>query len=336
MTRPAATEETPCDLCGARDYELIATRDRERRPLRTVICRKCGLVWTNPRPSTADVDAYYATQYRVDYKGQPAPPLRKILRGLLGARDRRRLIDRVLRDMAVGGRANGPPQKVLDVGCGAGELVYLLRCGEADASGLEPGREYAQFAREVLRIPVQTATVATATVAPGSLDLVTMFHCLEHLPNPRDVLGTVRTWLRQGGVAVIEVPNVESTVQAPSHRFHYAHLYHFTAATLAALGEAAGLSAVRTLSSEDGGNVIAVFRRDTDAPRRPEGLQHRAAEVRSTLKAHTSLRHYLSATPYRRAAARLQRRWREDRLLRRLKTVDDVLRWAGEQSPRVL
>jgi SAM-dependent methyltransferase len=330
MTRPAATEETACNLCGASDYEVIAITDRERRPLRTVVCRRCGLVWTNPRPSTADIDQYYASEYRTDYKGYSSPPLRKILRGVLGAHDRHRVIRLALGEMT---DANGQPPKVLDVGCGAGELVYLLRCGQMDASGLEPGREYAEFARGVLKIPVQTATVATATVAPASLDLVTMFHCLEHVPNPREVLGTVRGWLRKGGVAVVEVPNVASTGQAPSHRFHYAHLYHFTGATLAAVGEAAGLSGVRTLYSEDGGNVTAVFRRDTDAERRPAGLEPLAASVRGVLKTHTSLHHYLSSTPYRRAARRLQRRLREDRLLRRLKTVDDVLRWARAQSP---
>ena len=324
MSRPAASEETACNLCGARDYDVVGRADREGKPLRTVMCRACGLVWSNPRPSSADMDAYYATEYRADYTGTRTPPLRKIVRGMLGALDRRRALRPLLGDHQ--------SRTVVDVGCGAGEFVYLLRREGIDASGIEPGREYADFARQVLRIPIQTATVETAIVAPGSQDVVTMFHALEHVPDPKAVLATVRGWLKKGAMAVVEVPNVESTVQAPAHRFHYAHLHHFSGATLGALGEAAGLRVVRTYYSADGGNVTCVFRRQTDQPHPPTpALAAPAARLRSILASHTPVRHYLSPTPYRRALGRLRRRWQEDRLLRRLKTVDDVLEWAADR-----
>jgi SAM-dependent methyltransferase len=321
MNRPPPTEETVCNLCGADDYEVVGTSDRERRPLRTVICRVCGLVWTNPRPPVAAMDAYYATEYRADYTGVAAPPLRKIVRGMLGALDRRRALRSLLRDGIA----------LIDVGCGAGEFVYLLRRRQVDASGIEPGHEYAQFARRTLGIPIQTATVETAVVSPASQDVVTMFHALEHVPDPKRVLTTVRGWLKKGGLAVVEVPNVEATVQAPSHRFHYAHLHHFTGSTLGALGEAAGLRVIRTYYSEDGGNVTCVFRRQTDQAHSPAALALSAARTRAVLASHSAVRHYLTPTPYRRALGRLRRRFSEDRLLRRLKTVDDVLQWAADQ-----
>ena len=331
MIRPAPTEEAPCNLCGASDYDVVGTADREGQPLRTVMCRVCGLIWINPRPSVADMDAYYATQYRTDYTGTATPPLRKIVRGMLGAHDRRRGLRPLLGETAPRHGAPFEPRKVVDVGCGAGEFVYLLRREGHDAAGIEPGREYADFARRVLGIPIQTATVETAVVEPGSQDVVTMFHALEHVPDPRRVLTTVRGWLKKGGMLVVEVPNVESTVQAPSHRFHYAHLHHFTGATLGALGEAAGLRVVRTHYSADGGNVTCVFRRQTGQEHPPTAaMSTSAARTRAILAAHRPAGHYLSPTPYRRALDRLRRRWQEDRLLRRLKTVEDVVAWAAD------
>ena len=225
--RPAAREDTPCNLCGASSDVVVGTHDRDGLPLRTVLCRTCGLVWTNPRPSAADMNAYYQTTYRADYKGQSAPPLRKIVRGFIGAAERRAML-RVTPRRAP---RDGVPPKMLDVGCGAGELVYLMRRDGADASGLDPGIEFAEFARTVLRVPVQTAAVDAATVAAASQDLVTMFHALEHVPDPRAVLTTVRGWIRRGGHLVVEVPNIAARVQAPSHQYHYAHLYHFTGST---------------------------------------------------------------------------------------------------------
>ena len=314
--RPAAREETPCNLCGAITYVVVGTRDRDGAPLRTVLCTACGLVWTNPRPTTADMNAYYETSYRADYKGHRAPPLRKIVRGFLGAADRRQALRRF--------RA----RTMLDVGCGAGELVYLMRRDGVDASGLEPGVEFADFARTVLDVPVQTAPVDSAAIPAQSQDLVTMFHALEHVPDPLTVVTTVRSWIRRGGHLVVEVPNIAARVQAPTHPYHYAHLHHFTGPTLGALGEAAGLRLVETAYTGDRGNVICVFLRGGDERKLPAGLEAEAAATLTALTSHTTARHYLSGVPYSRALNRLRRRIAENRVLRRVRTVDEAIRWA--------
>ena len=85
------------------------------------------------------MNAYYETTYRSDYKGQSAPPLRKIVRGFLGASERRTMLRAFL--------VPHEGRRMLDVGCGAGELVYLMRRDGVDASGLDPGVEFAEFAR---------------------------------------------------------------------------------------------------------------------------------------------------------------------------------------------
>ncbi len=323
--RPPLGEETACAVCERREYRTISNADRNGRPLCTVMCDLCGLVWTNPRPSSEDIDRYYATEYRADYTRNRAPTVRKILRGMLGAEERRRQLAHLVR----------ADSRVLDVGCGAGEFVYLLRCDAVDAFGIEPGEEYADFSRRVLEIPIQTATVDRAVVEPGSQDLITMFHMLEHVADPRRTLATIRDWLREeGGVLVVEVPSVDSTVQAPRHRFHYAHLYNFNASTLGALGEAVGLRLLRSYHSDDGGNVTCVFGRGGEGGHRVTGLPENVARTRQILRNHTAAGHYLSATPYRRALIRLGRRWRENRLLRQLRTVEGVLEWATRNLAR--
>jgi 2-polyprenyl-3-methyl-5-hydroxy-6-metoxy-1,4-benzoquinol methylase len=318
--RPQLREETPCAVCGRREYEVIALRDRNGKPLRTVLCAACGLVWTNPRPSSEDVDRYYASTYRRDYARQAVPTTRKILRGLLGAEERRRALAPLWL----------PGKRILDVGCGAGEFVFLLRRHGLEASGIEPGSEFAEFSRRTLKIPVETVTVESASIEPASLDVITMFHMLEHVADPSATLRTIRGWLEPAhGRLIVEVPNVESTVQAPQHRFHYAHLYSFSAATLAALGRSVALSVLQTLESDDGGNITCVFGWDAGKRGPLETDPHQASRTRQILRDHTRLRHYLQPTPYRRALGRLARRWREDRLLRRFPSVEAVLQWAS-------
>jgi len=124
------------------------------------------------------------------------------------------------------------------------------------------------------------------------------------------------------------VPNIAALVQAPSHQYHYAHLHHFTGSTLGALGEAAGLRLVDTRYTGDRGNVLCVFERRDDEQHPPVGLEAEAARTLAALTSHTPVAHYLSPVPFTRAVGRLRRHLAENRLLRRIKTVDDVLRWA--------
>ena len=103
----------PCNVCGSVDVEELGSRDRDGRPLRTTICQRCGLVWSNPRPGEGDVRRYYAGEYRLDYKGQATPSLRHTARSGRGALNRYRSLAPFLKT----------GDRVLDAGAGGGEVV---------------------------------------------------------------------------------------------------------------------------------------------------------------------------------------------------------------------
>jgi len=276
----------PCNLCGATDVEVIGERDRDGRPLRTTICRTCGLVWSNPRPSEAEVRRYYSHEYRLDYKGRSTPSLRHIARSGRGALNRYQMLAPYLK----------AGDRILDAGAGGGEVVYVLREAGFDASGIEPDEQYARHARETLGVPVATGFVQDAGVPAARFDVITMFHALEHVEDPSAILERLRSWIVDRGVLLVEVPNVEARCIQPSHRFHFAHFYNFSRATLEGLGRKTGFEPVSTTTSSDGGNLIAVFR----AARQSEGYVDAAnyRRVASVVRGHTAFRYYCSASPY--------------------------------------
>src|ERR1051325_5782406 len=212
----------PCNLCGARQVGEVSLRDRDGNPLRTVICQCCGLVWTDPRPAEEEVKKFYAHDYRLQYKGAWQPKFKHVHRGGKVSLDRLRWLRRFLR----------PADAILDVGAGGGELVYLLRGLGYDARGLEPNEGYARYAREELKLPIEMGFFKELELGGQTFDVVTLFHVLEHLEDPAGTVARLRDCLRPGGHLFIEVPNVEAKCQAPSRRFHLAHLYNFNAATL--------------------------------------------------------------------------------------------------------
>jgi SAM-dependent methyltransferase len=282
-------------LCGSTGVDEVSLRDRDGQYLRTTICRACGLVWSNPRPAAEQVRRYYTAEYRLDYKGRQTPTLRHVARSARGAMERYVGLKPFLRT----------GDTVLDVGSGAGELVYVLRKFGYDARGIEPDEQSAWHAREALGVPVETGFIQDAGLPPRSVDVVTMYHSLEHLDDPSGVLHKVREWLRADGRLAIEVPNVEATCLAPERRFHFAHFFSFNDATLEALGRKTGFEPLETTTSPDGGNLFSVFR-VAPGGRPVQELAGNCARIVSTLTTHGAASFYLSRAPYAHALARLR------------------------------
>lgn len=310
--------ETSCNLCHGSEAELIGTRDRRGRPLRTVLCRGCGLVFSDPRPEEAAEQAYYRDRYRQEYKGVFTPRPAQAYRGVLGALDRIARIEHLL----------GADAAVLDVGSGAGEFPYVLQSRGYAPRALEPDRACAAFARERLRLDVESRPLAGPVPQGGPFDVITLFHVLEHLVDPLGALSLLASWLAEDGTLVVEVPNVEARTTAPHHRFHRAHLYGFNAVTLAAAGEAAGLEALEHMETPDGGTITAVFARG-ESRCATDRLAVNSERVRQALDGYTNARHYLGGTLLRQQLSKLRRNARIWRETRRLSDPVEAIRLAA-------
>lgn len=305
---------TPCPLCHEDHAEILSERDRDHRSLRTVLCHGCGLARTDPLPDQSAIDAFYREAYREQYKHQSAPSRRHVLRA------GRVALDRIARLPSPAFEA----RRAVDVGSGGGEFAYLLsRVTGAEVTGVEPHRGYASHAAKALGLDIRTGSVLDARIDAGSLDLVTLYHVLEHLRDPVAALTRIGSWLRPGGTLVVEVPNIEATCQSPGHLFHFAHLFNFNSSTLELAGRLAGLSAFDCWHSADRGNVCVSFRAGTPrtgAPPAEAGL-HRLPgnvwRVRAARRGHTVWRHYASGRPLIRLAGRLSERLGEFRALQR-------------------
>jgi SAM-dependent methyltransferase len=121
--------------------------------------------------------------------------------------------------------------KVLDLGCGRGEALALLRDHGVPAAGVDSSARMVELCRERGLVAEEGDLLAkladVADVAPGSLGGVVSFHVVEHLP-PDVVDRLVRLASRAlapGGVLILETPNPLSLVVAarnfwldPTHR----------------------------------------------------------------------------------------------------------------------
>ena len=211
-----------CALCNHSHLTSVATKDAKTgAPLGIRLCRSCGLIQQNPLPTEQQLSDYYATSYRIDYKGTWHPKPKHIHRAARCAASR-------LQQLAKSGVRGGT---LLDIGAGGGEFVALARQSGFDACGIEPNQGYAEYARMEYQVPVTTAGLDEVT---GRYGIITLFHVLEHLRLPLEVFERLHSLLEPDGVLFIEVPWALSGAIAPSNRYFKAHLYYFDVRTLTA------------------------------------------------------------------------------------------------------
>lgn len=204
-----ATDAVPqCDLCGAeRRRHFASGRDFELRTCRNewtfVACEACGHVWLDPRPAVSTLPVIYPPTYYAYSYESTIPWIARAGKAFL---DRRKMAGIVA---ALPHRVTG----YADVGCGTGRyLQAMAQSGvpKARIHGLElDAKVVAQLRSEGFQAHHDRVETCTA-IPDASLDLVTMFHVIEHVESPAQVLDRIARWMVPGGVLALETPNLDS------------------------------------------------------------------------------------------------------------------------------
>ena len=267
QTHPGAllNGNTACPLCGERSSQIIANRDgKTNETLITVSCSHCGLGRIDPLPSDKELAEWYAKQYRQAYKSAVQPALRHILRAGRNALWRWQWLCQNTSGFVP--TPNSQAKRSLDIGSSSGEFVYLLQGLGFEAKGIEPHEGYATYARNSLGIAINNGTLqhCLSSEQPSSLDLISMFHVLEHLPEPVSALRTIGEKLKPEGLLYIEVPNA-LRLCSPHYMFFRAHTLYFTGSTLRKLLEISGFKIVS--HSPDESDNLSVVAQYVNTPR---------------------------------------------------------------------
>jgi SAM-dependent methyltransferase len=112
---------------------------------------------------------------------------------------------------------------LLDVGCGVGSFVLISKEYGYEAEGIEMSHEAVEFGRSNFHVLLNEGDILSYPLKDNNYDIVTMWHVLEHLPNPNDVLRKIHPKLKSNGILAIAVPNF-SSIQAKIFRSRWYHL----------------------------------------------------------------------------------------------------------------
>jgi SAM-dependent methyltransferase len=241
------TELRSCAVCNSAESRLRFTAgDRlyhtTTKLFRVVECAGCGLLRLDPPPPAAELGSYYPANYWFAPDKSAAGSLEETWRRLV-LRDHVRFVARALADIS----AAGP---VLDVGCGGGLFLGMLRERGHRVIGLDSSSDAARVAWQRNGVPAIQASLEDAPFPPSSCAAITMFHVLEHLYDVRPYLRAARCLLAPGGRLIVQVPNAGCWQYRLLGRAWNGldvprHLYDFRAADLEKLLAVCGFEVVQ-------------------------------------------------------------------------------------------
>ena len=231
-----------CEICESQAFDLIASEIREGEG-RILKCRECGLIIQDLEWDEARLKAYYEQEYQQTNSlvtGQEQTPREHF-------EDRLKTIYPVFKQIEP--LLSDTDQRVLEIGCGAGSLLSLIKPRVEMCVGIELNSAFVEFIKSDLGIKAYAEDIARLGFEE-SFDLVISIDTLDHLPNPLETLRTMNDLLVPGGRVYLEVPNQRDALNLylPPHTrekyntffWHRAHLFYFARETIARLFNKAG------------------------------------------------------------------------------------------------
>jgi 2-polyprenyl-3-methyl-5-hydroxy-6-metoxy-1,4-benzoquinol methylase len=225
-----------CTACNCTKSTLLYTM----KGFDLVKCEDCGLAYVINPPDEAYLNSLYSAEngnYHTQLFDEDSKEAQRMARV---ADVHMRFVEKV----AQRGR-------LVDIGCSTGSFLERADQAGFSASGVEYSRDSARVAALRTGLNIETGGIHQCRLSEGSIDVLTMFDVIEHVPDPAEDLARAFALLRPGGWLVLSTPNIDGLFPRASqplakvlnywpHPEAPYHLFQFSVATLGALVSAAG------------------------------------------------------------------------------------------------
>jgi SAM-dependent methyltransferase len=224
-------EYVPCALCDSDRTEFLL----EDRGYRLVKCRRCGLVYVNPRPIRQELQSLYGSS---DETGN-------VLMDNVGYTEFAYLHELQAKKRLGIIKKYKHSGKVLDVGCAAGYFLSVARDQGFDPYGVEISKTLCNLARRNFGLNVSCGTLTEMNYPGRFFDVVTLFDVLSHLPKPVESFNEINRILADDGLLLVETGNKGEISPGAVDKWgdtwgSPSHLYHFGTSTFMKLLEMTG------------------------------------------------------------------------------------------------
>lgn len=224
-------EYISCALCSSDDTESF----HKDKDYHLVKCKRCGLVYINPRPTLEELTRMYNMPVQTG----------KGLMDHTGYMDLAYLHSLKAKKFLKTIKKYKKKGKILDIGCASGFFLNMAKRQGFDPHGVDVSKTLCSFAKRHFKLDVFCGTLREMNCPSEYFDVVTMFDVMSHLPRPVESLNEVNRVLRKGGLLLFETGNrgdlnAKAVEKSGSTWGSPSHLYHFGSKSLMKLLEITG------------------------------------------------------------------------------------------------
>lgn len=236
---------TQCPVCKNEKFEPFLTAEDHfltKEKFEICGCSSCGFRFINPRPPKEEIGRYYQSEAYISHNASEFNLLTTIYKAarFLAIRSKYALIKR---------HAKGT--RLLDIGCGTGEVLKYCKSRGFYVQGVEPTGTARKFAVENNGLDVK-ATLGELDPGAEPFNCITLWHVLEHIHELDASMEQIKGMLDPEGTLIIAVPNCDAMDAQAYGRYWAAydvprHLYHFTKETFQKFAENHGFVLKKTV-----------------------------------------------------------------------------------------
>lgn len=227
-----------CPVCGKDEFPpFLIVKDNflSKETFTICCCSFCGFRFVNPRPTKKEIGRYYQSDEYISHNAKgynPTNIIYKIAR-FFAIRAKYSLISTATKGT-----------RLLDIGCGTGEVLAYCRKKGFAVQGVEPSASTRNLAISQKKLDIKETI---EEIGSGQFDCITMWHVLEHVHDLNQTLDQIISMLKPEGKLIIALPNSDSPDAKEYKEFWAAydvprHLHHFTSKTFQALVNNHGLT----------------------------------------------------------------------------------------------
>lgn len=197
-------------------------------------CASCQAFFTQDIPDPSDIGTYYASENYISHTDTRKGFLFKAyhVARWFSLRWKYHIIESTYRALPEANHARTVYPHVLDIGCGTGNFLHMMRQHGWQPDGIEPSERARSLAREKYQLTVHEPA-QLRDLPDGHYALITLWHVLEHIHELHHTLSEIHRLLHPQGLVFIAVPNYTSTDEhffgnywaaydVPRHLFHFA------------------------------------------------------------------------------------------------------------------
>jgi 2-polyprenyl-3-methyl-5-hydroxy-6-metoxy-1,4-benzoquinol methylase len=232
---------TICPVCGATTIKKVLTaKDHtvSQREFEIWECSNCTLRFTQNIPGEQEIAAFYQSENYISHSDTSKGIVNRLYHMVRKRtlKSKRKLIE------SCSNRNSG---NLLDIGAGTGAFLHHMQEHQWQVTGLEPDPAARERALSLYALNLLSPD-HLFHIGEKSMDVITMWHVLEHVHRLHEYMEQLKKILQPGGLLFIAVPNYTSR-DAASYGASWAawdvprHLYHFSPSSMEQLVKKHGL-----------------------------------------------------------------------------------------------